>query len=233
MANAMTDSKPAPEPPGRRQRKRQRMASHMATVAFELFETSGYEAVTMEQIAAEADVAKATLYSYFPVKEALVAHRLKDEIADGMAALADRLSTHRSFMSRMRFLLRESAAWHAAKRAYLPHYLRYLNSVAEYAVSDVRREPGSKLTWDIMTTMFRAGQQSGEVATTLPAEKLAWSLQYLLYGAVTHWLVHPAADLAKEFLQSFDLLMKGAAAGRPTRTHKAAVTGKKPKEKTR
>jgi len=205
----------------------------MAATAFELFEKSGYEAVTMEQIAARADVAKATLYSYFPVKEALVAHRLRDEIAEGMAALADRLGAHRSFVSRMRFLLRESAAWHAERRVYLPHYLRYLNSIAAYAADDARKETGSRLTWDIMAAMFHAGQQSGEVATKLPAEKLAWSLQYLLYGAVTHWLVHPEADLAQEFLQSFELLMKGAATDKPNQASKRATADKKGKEKTR
>jgi len=209
------------------------MASHMAAVAFELFEKSGYEAVTMEQVAAAADVAKATLYSYFPVKEALVAHRFKDEIAEGMAALAGRLAAHRSFVSRMRFLLRESAAWHTSKRTYLPHYLRYLNSVAAYAASDAHKETGSRLTWDTMTAMFHAGQQGGEVATNLPAEKLAWSLQYLLYGAVTHWLVHPEADLAREFLQSFELLMKGAAADKPAQARKGAAAGKNGKERTR
>lgn len=220
-----------PEPEGCRQRKRQRMASHLAATAFELFEELGYEAVTMERIAAEADVAKATLYSYFPVKEALVAHRLKDEMVEGMAARADQLATHRSFVSRMQFLLRESAAWHVSKRVYLPHYLRYLNSIADYAEDDARKETGSKLTSDIMATLFRAGQQSGEVVETIPPEKLAWSLQYLLYGAVTHWLVHPGADLTREFLQAFALLMDGSTAGKSTSARKRAIAGKEGKRR--
>lgn len=226
----MADLKPTPEPEGRRQRKRLRMASHLAATAFELFEEFGYEAITMERIAAEADVAKATLYSYFPVKEAIVAHRLKDEMVEGMAARAGQLAAHRSFVSRMQFLLRESAAWHASKRAYLPHYLRYLNSIADYAEDDARKETGSKLTADIMAAMFRAGQQSGEVAETIAPETLAWSLQYLLYGAVTHWLVHPEADLTREFLQVFALLMNGAAAGKPVGVRKRTPAGKEGKK---
>ena len=214
------------EPPGRRQRKRQRMASHLATTAFELFEEFGYEAVTMEQIAVEADVAKATLYSYFPMKEALVAHRFKDEIVEGMAALADQLAAHRTFVSRMKFLLRESAAWHASKRVYLPHYLRYLNSIADSVADDVSQENGSKVTWDALATMFRAAQQNGEVVVTIPAEKLAWSLQYLLYGAVMHWLVHPEANLTEEFLQAFGLLMDGVAAEKSTNMRKFPTSRK-------
>ncbi|GLQ87275.1 TetR/AcrR family transcriptional regulator [Dyella flagellata] len=229
----MTGSKPTPKSSGRRQRKRQQTASHLAATAFELFEAFGYEAVTMEQITAKADVAKATLYSYFPVKEALVAHRLMDEIAEGMAARADQLAAHHTFVSRMEFLLRESAAWHASKRVYLPHYLRYLHSIVEYGADDARKETGAKLSMDILAAMFRAGQQSGEISRTITAEKLAWSLQYLLYAAVTYWLVHPEADLTDEFLQSFTLLMDGAAADKSTSTPERTQASKKGKRRSR
>jgi len=200
--------------PGRRQRKRQQTASHLADTAFAMFEEAGYEAVTMEQIAARADVAKATLYSYFPMKEALVAHRLKTEIAQGMAGLAPALARHRSFATRMHFLLRESAAWHASKRAYLPYYLRYLQDVAG-AAPDVGTAPdddnGARRTWDIMTAMFEQAQQAGEVTRSIPAQTLGWSLQFLLFGALTRWLRQPEEDLAKAFVQAFDLLMHGAS----------------------
>ena len=43
--------------PGRRARKRARMLDLLTGTAARLFEQQGYEAVTMEQIAAEADVA--------------------------------------------------------------------------------------------------------------------------------------------------------------------------------
>jgi len=199
---------------GRRQRKRQQTASHLAATAFAMFEESGYDAVTMEQIAARADVAKATLYSYFPMKEALVAHQLKEEISQGMGGLAEALARHRSFASRMRFLLRESAAWHASKRIYLPHYLRYLQDVAGAApAADAKPDAdnGAHRTWDIMTAMFRQAQQSGEVSRSIPAETLGWSLQFLLFGALTRWLRQPEIDLAVAFVQAFDLLLHGVS----------------------
>src|SRR3546814_16988657 len=76
----------------RRQRKRAQTANHLSATAFRLFETHGYDVVAMEQIAAEADVAKATLYNYFPVKEALIAHRFREDIAAGMAERAAALA---------------------------------------------------------------------------------------------------------------------------------------------
>ena len=40
---------------GRRERKRSQTLDHLAATAFALFEAHGYDAVTMEQIAAQAD----------------------------------------------------------------------------------------------------------------------------------------------------------------------------------
>ncbi|KOQ34187.1 TetR/AcrR family transcriptional regulator, partial [Achromobacter xylosoxidans] len=48
--------------PGLRERKRQQTLDHLSQTAYRLFETLGYEVVTMEQIAAQADVSKGTLY---------------------------------------------------------------------------------------------------------------------------------------------------------------------------
>jgi AcrR family transcriptional regulator len=201
------------------------MASHLSATAFRLFESQGYEAVSMEQIAAEADVAKATLYSYFPVKEALIAHRFREDIATGMAERAAALAAHDTFDARMRYLLRESAAWHAERKAYLPHYLRFLTSQACYGA-----EPPSDNAYDsgglqILTLMFQAAQQSGEVATVQSAGQVAWSFQYLLFGAVTAWLNDPRSSLTERFLAAFDVVMHGVAMaphqGRTSRTRSA------------
>lgn len=213
---------------GRRERKRQRMQCHLAATAFELFEELGYDAVTMEQIAAEADVAKATLYNYFPMKEALVAYRFKEEIVEGMSQLAATLAAEKTFASRMRFLLLESAAWHVTKRAYLPHYLRYINNVSAVDAAKPGDSTASSVTWSALAAMFRAAQQSGEVSSGTPAEKLAWSFEFLLYGAVSRWLGQPESDLAEEFLLVFDQLMHGVATKPPARSVRSRKPAKNP-----
>lgn len=40
--------------------------------AMALIRAYGFEETTMEQIAEEADIAKGTLYNYFPAKEAII-----------------------------------------------------------------------------------------------------------------------------------------------------------------
>ena len=217
-----------PSPPSdRRGRKRQRTASHLSATAFRLFESRGYGAVSMEQIAAEADVAKATLYNYFPVKEALIAHRFQEDIAAGMAERAAALNARKTFETRMRYLLRESAAWHTERKAYLPHYLRYLTSQACYGDETPREGTSGSDSRRILTLMFLAAQQSGEVATRQTAAQIAWSFEYLLFGAVAAWLADPRTDLTKRFLAAFDLAMHGMAITPQTKLSSSRTAGSK------
>lgn len=204
----------APRSPAelRRPRKRERTADHLSAIAFHLFEAQGFDAVTMEQIAAEAGVAKATLYAHFPVKEALLAHRFREDIAAGMQERAAALAAHRSFAARMRYLLTESAQWHAARRAYLPPYIRYLTSQARYGEGSATvAAPTDNGTRRILALMFAAAQQSGEIDARLDAVMLAASVEYLLFGAVAGWLEDPSIDLTTRFLAAFELAMHGMA----------------------
>src|SRR3546814_1612081 len=65
--------------------------------------------------------------------------------------------------------------------------------------------------------MFQAGQQSGEVDTRQAAAQIAWSFEYLLFGAIAAWLADPRMDLTKRFLAAFDLAMHGLASTPRTR----------------
>ena len=57
---------------GRRERKKRRTRQAIVGAAFTLFAERGFEAVTVTEIADQADVARATLFSYFPTKESIV-----------------------------------------------------------------------------------------------------------------------------------------------------------------
>lgn len=165
----------------------------------------------MEQIAAEADVAKATLYNHFAVKEALLAHRFREDIAAGMVQRASVLASKSGFDARMRYLLSESAAWHTERKAYLAHYLRFLTSQASYGQPVDGQSHTHSDTWQILAYLFRAGQASGEIITEFSAEEIAWHFQYLLFAAMAAWLVDPRRDLKERFLAAFDFAMNGVA----------------------
>jgi AcrR family transcriptional regulator len=77
-------------PEGRRQRKKRRTREAIITAALTLFAQRGFEAVTVAEIAERADVARATLFSYFPTKESIVLGLVGDD--DPAAIVAARAS---------------------------------------------------------------------------------------------------------------------------------------------
>lgn len=58
--------------PGRRERKKAATKAAISDAATRLFLERGYDAVSLKEIADEADVAVATLFAHFPGKEALL-----------------------------------------------------------------------------------------------------------------------------------------------------------------
>ena len=55
-----------------RERKKEQTRQRIAAVALRLFAERGFDAVTVNEVAEAAEVAKATLFAYFPTKESLV-----------------------------------------------------------------------------------------------------------------------------------------------------------------
>jgi AcrR family transcriptional regulator len=196
---------------GLRQRKRLQTLDRIATVAHELFERHGYTAVTMEQIAAEADVAKATLYKYFPVKEALLAHWIHAELADDMAGFVPTIDVHNGFAHGARALLHASAQWCEANRNYLPHYLRF----RFLGIGAAAPEPPGISRSDIVDAfelLATNGQQCGELRVDMPARQLAELFHHLYLGAMLRWLMQPGLSLAEEFDAVVSLFAEGARA---------------------
>ncbi|CAL9489527.1 TetR/AcrR family transcriptional regulator [Streptomyces sp. MPA0124] len=90
---------PAPAP-GLRERKKQRMFQTLSDTAVELFLEKGFDAVSVAEVAAAAEVSKPTLFRYFPAKEDLVLYRIADHedeaarVARGAPAPLDALRRH-------------------------------------------------------------------------------------------------------------------------------------------
>ncbi|MFC7639696.1 TetR/AcrR family transcriptional regulator [Streptosporangium lutulentum] len=64
---------------GLRERKKRQTRQAIAEAAMRLFAERGFEAVTVNEIAAAAGVAKVTLFTYFPTKESLVLSSVADD----------------------------------------------------------------------------------------------------------------------------------------------------------
>jgi AcrR family transcriptional regulator len=69
---------------GLRERKKQRMYQVVSDIAVRLFMEKGFDAVSVAEVAAAAEISKPTLFRYFPAKEDLVLYRIADH--EGEAA---------------------------------------------------------------------------------------------------------------------------------------------------
>lgn len=76
--------------PGLRERKRAETHSRIQTTALMLFAERGFEATTLDDIAAAADVSRRTLFHYFGSKEEIVLSAKADVITEIEAAVVRR-----------------------------------------------------------------------------------------------------------------------------------------------
>ena len=137
---------------GLRERKAARTREEISRVAIGLFCARGFDAVTMTEIAEAAEVGRATLFAYFPAKEALVLDRVRDDdpcrVFTGRApgvSLAGALRTH----------YRELAA------QFGPHEVEGTKRIMELILSTPALTAG-------VHRMF--GRQRDELAALLAAE---------------------------------------------------------------
>jgi len=214
-------------PPNRRDRKRLETLEHLARTAAALFEAHGYEAVTMERIAATADVAKGTLYNHFPVKEAVLAHSIHLELATHLAMLHHQLETRPGFAEGALHVLDHSAKWCENHPDYLAPYLRFRFLAIGMQPSPSRDSEELSDIADTFDWLIRRGQTSGEIRADLDPKRLAIAFHHLYLGAMLRWLADPRLKLRKEFAAAVELFLHGAAV--PAKT--ALKTSAKPKKK--
>src|SRR5690606_38233713 len=107
--------------PGKRERTRDRIA----LVAIGLFQTQGFEATTMEQIASAADVVRGTLYNHFPVKDAIVVHWLHGQLDQALGPLMEEAMGRPTFLARAATLLDASTTWWEQNRLLATPYVRH------------------------------------------------------------------------------------------------------------
>jgi AcrR family transcriptional regulator len=110
-ATATTDVLPnaSTRPTSRVARRRDRRKAEIVRTATELLSEHGYQGMSLEDVAEQTDIAKATLYHYFASKDELVAAVLDTLTVEVNRRLEEELGKvrDRSYLEQIRVLIRE------------------------------------------------------------------------------------------------------------------------------
>jgi AcrR family transcriptional regulator len=196
----------------RRVRKRHETRGRILAAAAELFAAHGVGA-TMEEIAAAADVAPATVFNYFPTKSAVLeglASDLFGAIADGIAAQRE---SGQPFPERLGALTGTLEAVVGDSYRRVPELLREL--VQATALHNYRGAAMARLQ-RVLSAFVYDGQQRNEIRTDVDAAFLALTARAMLLAALINWLDDPRYPLAPRLRQTTALL-GDALARRPSR----------------
>jgi AcrR family transcriptional regulator len=103
--------------PGLRERKKQQTRGAIADAAAQLFATRGFDAVTVADVAREAEVSVGTVFNYFPAKEDLFYGRMQDFGAALVDAVRERSPGESVLTAFRRFVFDGAEALADAERA--------------------------------------------------------------------------------------------------------------------
>lgn len=189
----------------RRQRKIDLSITHISQIAWDMFELHGYQQVTMEAIANAADVAKATLYKYFPSKESLLEHHFKLDTQTLRNQLQSELALKTSLRAQLECLFQ-------AEADYLQDKAPYLGALLEHRMRTTRfdQNPATRSQfYQTLLSLITLAQQKGEIRRDSSAEILANYLSFLRSADLFYWLAHPSSSLHAQHHSMLDLFFQG------------------------
>lgn len=198
------------KPASRMERKKEETQSKIITTAVHLFNRHGLQAVTMEQIAEAADIAKGTLYNYFPSKEAILTAFLQrtfqERNPDRLARLRQ-LPDTRSRMIHVFNLLIEGVQ--AQKEIFEAFLVYRMKQVISFRPVNGERSGLYQLVHEIV----RLGQQGGDLRADLPDDLLEGLFEFAFIEAVKPLYLEPEGFNASESIERcVDLFLNGARA---------------------
>lgn len=190
------------------ERKKREIRGRIVAVAGALFNRQGFDNTTMDQIAAEAVVARKTLYNYFPFKEAIADEYVRsisnDTAQETLATLSDLPDTR----SRLIAAIKNRYDWLELNPEVCGIALLYRAKI-------MLQEPNHKFapsgTQILIRDILRTAQEAGEFSPGISIERVLGYIEYMRTVMVLDWLKdHARVNLREETVRLVDLVLYGA-----------------------
>jgi AcrR family transcriptional regulator len=196
---------------GLRERKKLKTREEIAAAAMRLFRARGFDAVTVAEIAREADVSEKTVFNYFPAKEDLVVHRGQEKTAELVAAIRESSGSVVAPFRRATDALLDTIETEPVEA---------IVAVPRLVMSSQTLRDRLFLAWEQESSMLTpaiaeaCGLEPDDIVAAVMARSLAWTHRIVFRAAFTRLLagedqVQVAASLRVEAARAYDKLQRG------------------------
>lgn len=190
-----------------REAKKNQTRLRILDASIELFESQGYEATTVQQIATRADVAKGTFFNYFSSKEDLILELqgslIRKEIESQGGAAGPVMP---QLLNGLVYLARHYPFTQAVTRAVLQ------GVYGSSRIGTAQSERGGEFA-RFLASIVEQGQDRGEIRRDLPAKQIAEMAVQSYYGVLMSWVLHQSDETLESMMRNqFEIFSGGIQA---------------------
>jgi AcrR family transcriptional regulator len=192
----------------RMERKKEETRKKILQSALHLFREQGFEETTMEAIAETVDIAKGTLYNYFPVKEAILDEYIRRNFQERSLAITAQIQQLPDTAARMGAVFDELLNGIQPQKDIFEKYLIYR---MQHWISFHQQEHEKSGFQLLASEIVRLGQSQGELRKDIPAGILEDLCEYVFMLVVKEFYLNPEAFSAPQSIRRCtDIFLNGA-----------------------
>ena len=213
----MPATAPAPDE-SRTERKKREKLTRILRTARHLFERKGFDATSMREIAAKADIGHGTLFLYARSKEDLLVMIFRDEVVRAVDDAFATVPARRPVLEQILHLLGALIEHHERNPALARVFVKELPFVddARHGVAEFVTSLFAK-----MAQLIADAQEAGELTREAPPLLLARNLFAIFFSNLQRWLGHDhvtAKERDRRIREGFELQLAGFRRSNPRRT---------------
>ena len=189
------------------ERKKDKMRQKITTVAMDLFRKQGFHGTTLEQIAQEVDIAKKTLYNYFPEKEVIICVYLQGFSRKEAFHLDEFIRSYPDIRSCLLAIFEKCAQTYEADPEVWKVYILYRLRNKSNHSKDEELRSGFE---GILTKVIEHAQEKGHIRLDIPAKELAQHLEKYFFMTVLSKLNDlESFSLSNSLARCVDIFLNG------------------------
>lgn len=193
--------------PGLRERKKLDTRRRIESAALELFERNGFDATTVDDIAAAVDIAPRTFFHYFPTKDDVVLADYADRLARISAVLAERPPVEEPWTALENAFLAVAADYDLERGVLLQRFRIMMTTPSVFARS-LQLQAG----WEDAVAEAIAERLGIEPDEDIAPRLMAAAALAAMRAAMRHWLAHGGSGTLPEQVRAcFGVLATGLA----------------------